>query len=78
MAVLAHLTSYSPDPPAGEGLAEALAAARQEREYLEGRVASLAADVTRVQRERNLARQDVEVLRAEVRGLQGDKSPGVG
>jgi hypothetical protein len=55
-----------PVAPTGEGLLDALDASRKDREYLEGRVALLVGDVGRLTRERNLARQDVEALRAEV------------
>jgi chromosome segregation ATPase len=56
-----------PPAPTGEALLEALEAARRDREYLEGRGALLAADVARLARERNLAREEVETLRSEVR-----------
>jgi DNA repair exonuclease SbcCD ATPase subunit len=59
-----------PPAPTGEGLLEALEAARRDREYLEGRVALLMADVARLTRERNLARTDLEGARAEV-GCEG-------
>ena len=55
-----------PAAPPGEGLLEALEAALKDREYLEGRVALLMSDVGRLTRERNLARSDVDALRAEV------------
>jgi hypothetical protein len=69
---LSRLPPCSPPVPCscapGEGLLEALEAARADREYLEGRVAQLMADAARLTRERNLARTDVEGLRSEVSG----------
>jgi multidrug resistance efflux pump len=54
--------------PTGEPLLEALEAAHQDREHLERRAASLAAEVALLAREKALARAEVEDLRIKARG----------
>lgn len=61
---------------AGESLAAALAAAREDREHLHERVAQLSAEAAHLERERTLARGEVEALRSQVgrdwaRGVEG-------
>ena len=51
----------------GERLLDALEAAWQDREHLERRAASLAAEVAILARERALARTEVDSLREKVR-----------